>query len=185
MSKKRGSKSRKHKSVHSKTHRKTHKPLLPDLFKKTPGSIYRKKEEADLRHVEEEVGMMEAEKGFKRLIRAGVPTWFYLASIFAAFMFTVYISIFATLHFESIEYMNITIIFLFISMVSFFLISVTYFVSEKKFKHAIPPFIFFAGISTLMIYAFNAVDTSNLVRFSITYTIIVAAISAYVLAIRR
>ena len=36
-----------------------------------------------------------------------------------------------------------------------------------------------------MIYAFNAVDTSNLVRFSITYTIIVAGISAYILTIRR
>jgi len=129
--------------------------------------------------------MMEAEEGFKRLIRAGVPTWFYIASIFAAFMFTIYISIFATLHFENIEFMNITIVFLFISMVSFFLVSATYFISEKKFKHAIPPFLFFAGISSLMIYAFNAVNTIDLVRFSITYTIIVAAISAYVLVIKR
>ena len=114
-----------------------------------------------------------------------VPTWFYIASIFAAFLFTAYISIFATLHFESIDYMNITIIFLFISMVSYFLVSAIYFISEKKRWHAIAPILFFAGIVSIMVYAFKAVNTSNLVRFSIIYTIIVAAISAYVLAIRR
>lgn len=181
MAKKRGKKDKKVVS----TKAKVHKPILSDLFKKSPGSSYRENEAAQLKHIEQEVAMMEAEKGFKRLVRAGVPTWFYISSIFAAFLFTIYISIFATLHFESIEFMNITIVFLFISMVSFFLVSATYFISEKKFKHAIPPFLFFAGISSLMIYAFNAANTTNLVRFSITYTIVVAAISAYVLAIKR
>ena len=114
-----------------------------------------------------------------------VPTWFYMASIFAAFLFTIYISIFATLHFESIEFMNITIVFLFISLISFFLISAIFFISEKKKLHAIAPILFFVGIVSIMIYAFKAVDTSNLVRYSIIYTIIVAAISTYVLAIRR
>jgi len=47
-------------------------------------------------------------------------------------LFLIYISIFATLHFESIEHMNITIIFLFIAMVSYFLISAIYMVSENK-----------------------------------------------------
>jgi hypothetical protein len=61
-----------------------------------------------------------------------IPTWFYMSSIFAAFLFLIYISIFATLHFESIEHMNITIIFLFIAMVSYFLISAIYMVSENK-----------------------------------------------------
>ena len=114
-----------------------------------------------------------------------VPSWFYSASIFAAFLFTIYISIFATIHFENIEFMNITIVFLFISMVSFFLVSMVFMVSEKMKYHAIAPALFFFGIASIMIYAFKAVDTSNLVRFSIIYTIIVAAISAYVLAIRR
>ncbi len=114
-----------------------------------------------------------------------VPAWFYIASIFAAFLFTVYISIFATLHFESVEFMNITIIFLFIAMVSYFLVSAIYFISEKKKWHAIAPILFFIGIVSIMVYAFKAVDTSDLVRFSIIYTIIVAAISSYVLAIRR
>jgi len=114
-----------------------------------------------------------------------VPTWFYIGSIFAAFMFTIYISIFATIHFDDISNMNIMIVFIFISMVSFFLISAMYFISEKKRAHAIAPTIFFVGIVSVMIYAFKALDTSDLVRFSIIYTIIVVAISTYVLAIKR
>jgi len=114
-----------------------------------------------------------------------VPIWFYLGSIFAAYLFTIYISIFATIHFDNIEFMNITIVFLFISLVSFFLISAIFFISEKKFKHSIAPIIFFIGVVSIMAFAFKAVDTSSLVRFSIIYTIIVAGISVYVLAIRR
>ena len=83
------------------------------------------------------------------------------------------------------EYMNITIVFLFIAMVSYFLISLVFFISEEKGLHWIPAFLFFAGVSTIMVYAFKAIDTSNLVRFSIIYTIIVAAISTYVLAVKR
>jgi|TARA_Y100000310_G_scaffold337630_1_gene425219 CHASE2 domain-containing sensor protein len=114
-----------------------------------------------------------------------VPTWFYIASIFAAFLFTIYISIFATIHFEDIGNMNIMIVFLFIAMVSYFLISAMYFISEKKQWHAAAPSLFFIGIVAIMIYAFKAVDTSDLVRFSIIYTIIVTAVSAYVLAAKR
>ncbi|MBU90746.1 hypothetical protein CMO94_04340 [Candidatus Woesearchaeota archaeon] len=114
-----------------------------------------------------------------------VPTWFYIASIFAAFLFTIYISIFATIHFEDIDNMNIMIVFLFIAMVSYFLISAMYFISEKKQWHAAAPSLFFIGIVAIMIYAFKAVDTSDLVRFSIIYTIIVTAVSAYVLAAKR
>jgi len=117
--------------------------------------------------------------------KRSVPTWFYIASIFAAFLFTTYISIFATIHFEDIGNMNIVIVFLFISMVSYFLISAIFFISEKKQWHAAAPILFFIGIVAIMVYAFKAVDTSDLVRYSIIYTIIVAAVSAYVLAIRR
>ena len=113
------------------------------------------------------------------------PMWFYISSIFAAFMFTLYISIFATLHFESIEYMNITIVFLFIAMVSYFLITAIFFISEKRRWHGVVSMLFFAGLAAVMVYAFKAVDTSNLVRYSIIYTIIVAAISCYVLAVRK
>lgn len=113
------------------------------------------------------------------------PLWFYISSIFAAFMFTSYISIFAAIHFENIDYMNMTIVFMFIVMVSFFLISSLFFISEKKQWHSISAAIFFIGVASVMIYAFKAVDTSNLVRYSIIYTIIVAAISSYVLAIRK
>lgn len=114
-----------------------------------------------------------------------VPFWFYIGSIFAAYLFTAYISIFAAIHFESIEYMNITVVFLFISLVSFFLVSGVYFVFEKKSVHSAAPILFFAGITSIMIYAFKAVDTSSLVRYSILYTIVVAAISVYILAVRR
>ncbi len=113
------------------------------------------------------------------------PVWFYISSIFAAFLFTIYLSIFATLHFESIEYMNITIVFIFISIVSYFLITAIFFISEKQKWHSLASTLFFAGIVAIMVYAFKAIDTSNLVRFSIIYTIIVAAISSYVLAIRK
>ena len=149
-----------------------------------PKSEYRENEEKDLRSVEWGINDLVVEKGLKKTTNA-VPAWFYIASIFAAFLFTVYISVYATIHFESIAYMNMTIVFLFITMVSYFLISAIFFISEKKKWHAIGPMLFFIGIVSIMIYAFKAVDTSNLVRFSIIYTIIVAAVSVYVLAIRR
>ena len=149
-----------------------------------PKSEYRENEEKDLRSVEWGINDLVVEKGLKKTTNA-VPAWFYIASIFAAFLFTVYISIYATIHFESIEYMNMTIVFLFLTMISYFLISAIFFISEKKKWHSIGPMLFFIGIVSVMIYAFKAVDTSNLVRFSIIYTIIVAAVSVYVLAIRR
>jgi len=114
-----------------------------------------------------------------------VPTWFYMTSIFAAFLFTMYISIFATIHFGDIIYMNIMIVFLFLSMVLFFVISAVYLISEKKKYHAIVPMLFFFGIVSIMGYAFNAINTSNLVRFSIIFTIIVTATSIYILATRK
>ena len=155
-----------------------HTPLLSK-------SEYRKKELEELKHIEREIKALEGEVGMKEMKTKAVPAWFYIASIFVAFLFAVYISVFTTLHFESIEYMNITIVFLFIAMVSFFLISSIYFISEKMKAHAIAPLLFFIGVASIMIYAFKAVDTSDLVRFSIIYAIIVTAISAYVLAIRR
>lgn len=114
-----------------------------------------------------------------------VPEWFYIAAIFAAFIFTSVIAVFATIHFNDIGNMNLLIIFLFITMVSFFLISAVYFISEKMKWHHIAPILFFIGIVSLMIYAFKAIDASDLTRYSIIYAIIVAAISVYVLVIRR
>ena len=113
-----------------------------------------------------------------------LPAWFYMGSIFAAFLFTAYISIFAAIHFEDIRLMNITIMFFFISMVSFFLVSASYFISERKKAHYAYPMIFFIGIAAIMLYAFKAVDTSNLVRYSIMYTIIVTAASVYMIIVK-
>ena len=134
---------------------------------------------------EEEEKPKPAKKFFHYEIDAKIPAWFYIGSVFAAYLFTVYISIFATIHFESIEYMNITIVFLFISMVSFFLVSGVYLVFEKKSVHSAAPMLFFIGITSIMVYAFKAIDTSSLVKYSIMYTIIVAAISIYILATRK
>ncbi|MBI2208604.1 hypothetical protein HYU50_03840 [Candidatus Woesearchaeota archaeon] len=134
---------------------------------------------------EQEEKPRPAKKFFHYEPQGSVPSWFYIGSVFAAYLFTVYISIFATIHFGSIEYMNITVVFLFISLVSFFLVSAAYLIFEKKSIHSAAPILFFAGITSIMIYAFKATDTSNLVRYSIIYAIVVAAISIYVLAVRR
>ena len=109
------------------------------------------------------------------------PRWFYYASILAAFSFTIYISIYSSIHFEDIKYMNVVVVFLFITIISFFLISGVYFQTEKRGYHTLSPILFFAGIVSLIFYAYNAVDASNIVRYSIIYTIIVVGISLFIL----
>lgn len=110
-----------------------------------------------------------------------LPQWFYYASILVAFFFTMYISIYSTIHFESIRYMNVVVVFLFITSVSFFLISWAYFHTEKMGYHALAPILFFAGMVSLIFYAYNAADATNIVKFSIIYTIIVVGISLFIL----
>ena len=77
--------------------------------------------------------------------------------------------------------MNIVVVFLFIAVVSFFLISGVYFHTEKMGYHTLAPLLFFAGIVSLVVYAYKAVDTSDIVRYSIIYTIIVVSISLFIL----
>ena len=107
--------------------------------------------------------------------------WFYYTSILAAFFFTMYISIYSAIHFESIRYMNIVVVFLFITTVSFFLISWVYFHTEKMGYHTLTPILFFIGMISLIFYAYFAVDASDIVRYSIMYTIIVVGISLFIL----
>src|SRR3989338_288251 len=109
------------------------------------------------------------------------PQWFYYISILAAFLFTMYISIYSTIHFESIRYMNIVVVFLFITFVSFFIVSGVYLHTEKMGYHALAPVLFFAGMVSLIFYAYKAVDASDIVRYSIIYTIIVVGISLFIL----
>ena len=109
------------------------------------------------------------------------PFWFYYVSILAAFLFTMYISIYSAIHFESIRYMNIVVVFLFITIVSFFMISGVYFHTEKIGYHTLAPVLFFIGMTSLIVYAYKAVDASNIVRYSIMYTIIVVGISLFIL----
>ncbi len=109
------------------------------------------------------------------------PNWFYYVSILSGFLFTMYISIYSAIHFESIKYMNIVVVFMFITIASFFMISGVHFHTEKMGYHVLAPILFFAGMASLIIYAYKAVDASDIVRYSIMYTIIIVGISLFVL----
>ena len=124
---------------------------------------------------------MAAKKEAKESPTTMPPSWFYYVSILASVLFTLYISIYSTLHFESIRYMNVVVVFLFIMLVSFFIISGVYFVTERKGYHILAPVLFFSGMLALILYAYTANDASNIVRYSIIYTIIVMGISMFIL----
>lgn len=109
------------------------------------------------------------------------PNWFYYASILAALLFTMYLSVYSAIHFENIGYMNIVVVFLFITSVSFFLISGVYFHTEKIGYHALSAVLFFAGMTGLVVYAYKAADASGIVRYSIIYTIFILGISLFIL----
>lgn len=115
--------------------------------------------------------------------------WFYISSMFIVFMFTLFISVYSTIHFGSMEYMNLMMVFLVIVMVSFFVISAVYFFSEKIMINAWISSLFSIGVIILTLYAFKAPDTTDLTRFSIIYTIIVIivviTISCHVLNIKK
>lgn len=115
----------------------------------------------------------------KKEVKSASPYWFYYVSILAAFLFTLYISIYSSIHFESIRYMNIVVVFLFITIISFFIISVVYFKTEKMGYHTLAPLLFFAGMVSLVAYAYKAADASDIVRYSIIYTIIVVGLSLF------
>ena len=117
----------------------------------------------------------------KKEVDIAAPQWFYYISILAAFLFTMYMSLYSAIHFESIRYMNIVVVFLFITLASFFLISGIYFHTEKIGYHTLAPVLFFTGMLSLIVYAYKAVDASDIVRYSIIYTIIVVAISLFIL----
>jgi|TARA_Y100000310_G_C20570718_1_gene757871 cation transport ATPase len=113
------------------------------------------------------------------------PLWFYIGSVFAAYLFTLSLGIFATLHFGSIEYINAVLIFLFISIASFFMVSAFYFYFKKKKKHYTVLMLFLIGLVAIMVYVSKAADTSNLVAYSIVYTILVVVISLQVLIVKK
>ncbi len=116
---------------------------------------------------------------------SGKSEWFYYTSIFSSFIFTIYISIYAAIHFEEIRYMNLALIFLFFTLTVFFLISWVHFYTEKMGFHIVSPLLFLAGIVYLIFYAYTAVDASDIVRYSIMYTIIVSGFSLFVLLSRN
>lgn len=111
--------------------------------------------------------------------------WFYYASILIAFLFTIYISIYSVIHFEDIRFMNLALVFFFFTITSFFLISAVYFQTEKLGYHRIAAILFFGGMIFLILYAYGANDASNIVKYSIIYTIIVVGISIFILLIKQ
>lgn len=117
----------------------------------------------------------------KEDIRIAMPQWFYYISIVFAFLFTMYISIYSTIHFESIRYMNLVVVFLFITAVSFYIICAVYFHTEKMGYHILAPVLYLGGMVSLIFYAYKAVDASDIVRYSIMYTIIVVGLSLFIL----
>lgn len=123
--------------------------------------------------------------GKKEIEAVKFPDWFYYVSILAAFLFTMYISIYSTIHFESIRHMNLVVVFIFMTLVSFFLISAVYFRTERMGYHTLAPIAYFIGMASLIVYAYKAVDASNIVKYSIMYTIIVVGISLFILLSRK
>ena len=117
----------------------------------------------------------------KKEVKIAAPQWFYYISILTAFLFTMYMSLYSAIHFESIGYMNIVVVFLFITIASFFLVSGVYFHTERMGYHTLAPILFFTGILGLIVYAYKAVDASDIVRYSIIYTIVVVSISLFIL----
>ena len=121
----------------------------------------------------------------KKEAKPAAPQWFYYISISAAFIFTIYMSIYSAIHFEDIRYMNVVVVFFFITLVSFFLISAVYFKTERMGNHALAPVLFFGGVLAIVIYAYKAADASDIVRYSIIYTILVAGISLFILLTKK
>lgn len=107
--------------------------------------------------------------------------WFYYASILVSFLFTMYISIYSAIHFEDIRFMNLALIFFFFAIAMFFIISFVYFQTERLGHHKYIAILFFAGALYLIFYAYNAVDASNIVKYSIIYTIIIIGASLAIL----
>ena len=118
------------------------------------------------------------------LIENNAP-WFYYTSILVSFLFTMYLSIYSAIHFEDIRFMNLVLIFFFFTIISFFLISAVYFHTERMGYHRLAPVLFFAGVVGLIFYAYTANDASNIVRYSIIYTIVVVGISLFILLTRK
>ena len=118
----------------------------------------------------------------KKILKTNdIPSWFYYISIIVAFMFIVYISIYVAIIFDDIKYMNIAIVFIIITFVSFFVISGVHFQTQRMGYHSLASGLFFGGMLALILYTFAAVDSTNIVRYSIIYTIIVVGISLFTL----
>jgi len=110
---------------------------------------------------------------------------FYIFSMLLAFMLAIFISIYSTIHYGDMVYMNLMFGFIVVVMTSFFLISTVYFFSEKEKQEGKIAILFFVGVFLLAIYASNAADATNMTKYGIFYTIIVSSICSYIILSKK
>lgn len=110
---------------------------------------------------------------------------FYIFSMFLAFMFAMFISVYSTIHYGDMVYMNLMLAFIIVVMTSFFIISAVYFYSEKEIPEGRISALFFIGMFLLAVYASKAVDATNMTKYGIFYTIIVSGICSYIILSKK
>ena len=110
---------------------------------------------------------------------------FYIFSMLLAFMFAMFISVYSTIHYGDMVYMNLMFAFIVVVMTSFFLISTVYFFSEKEKHEGKIAILFFVGVFLLAIYASKAADATNMTKYGIFYTIIVSSICSYIILSKK
>ena len=110
---------------------------------------------------------------------------FYIFSMFLVFMFAMFISVYSTIHYGDMVYMNLMFAFIVVVMASFFIISSVYFYSEKEIPEGRISILFFIGMFFLAIYASKAVDATNMTKYGIFYTIIVSGICSYIILSKK
>jgi len=110
---------------------------------------------------------------------------FYIFSMLLAFMFAMFISVYSTIHYGDMVYMNLMLAFIIVVMTSFFIISAVYFYSEKEIPEGRISALFFIGMFLLAIYASKAVDATNMTKYAIFYTIIVSGVCSYIILSKK
>jgi len=96
-----------------------------------------------------------------------------------------FISVYSTIHYGDMVYMNLMLAFIIVVMTSFFIISAVYFYSEKEIPEGRISALFFIGMFLLAIYASKAVDATNMTKYAIFYTIIVSGVCSYIILSKK
>jgi len=110
---------------------------------------------------------------------------FYIFSMLLAFMLAMFISVYSTIHYGDMVYMNLMLAFIIVVMTSFFIISAVYFYTEKEIPEGRISSLFFIGMFLLAVYASKAADATNMTKYAIFYTIIVSSICSYIILSKK